>query len=224
MSPPTTVQKKKRILRARGHARRKKLIDAATELLTTRQASEVSFRDIYELAEVPPGSAYHFFDNLEAVHLEVMVRFRESFGKALSAPFTPTEVSSWTKLTNTLISRAAKFYEATPAARQAYMGTMLPQGTITEENFAIGKLVEKLFNTYFKLPELENREMVFLLFPKIVNLIFAVSEASHGEITDEFQEEATTAGIGYLKMYLPEKLVSRRLKTPLAQVTQDDQQ
>jgi hypothetical protein len=153
-----------------------------------------------------------------------MIRFRESFAEALSTPFTPEEVSSWTKLANTLISRAAKFYQATPAARQVYMGTMLPRGIVTEENFAIGKLVEKVFTTYFKLPELENREMVFLLFPKIVNLIFAVSVTNHGEINDEFLEEATTAGIGYLKMYLPEKLASRHPETPLGQITQDSQQ
>ena len=57
----TTTQSTKRTLRARGRARRKKLVDAAVKLLATRQATEVSFRDIYESAEVPPGSAYHFF-------------------------------------------------------------------------------------------------------------------------------------------------------------------
>ena len=141
--------------------------------------------------------------------------------EALGAPFTSEEVCTWPELAKTMVSRAAKFYEATPAARQAYMGTMLPQGTITEDNILIGKWVEKSFTTYFKLPDFDNREMVFLLFPKIVNLIFAISVTNHEKITDEFAEEATTAGIGYLKMYLPEKLANRRLETPLTRVAQD---
>ena len=64
-----------RRLRARGKARRENLLEAACQLLTEKTAEEVSFKDIYELAEVPPGSAYHFFENLEKLGEQAVQRW-----------------------------------------------------------------------------------------------------------------------------------------------------
>ena len=201
--PPT------RRLRARGKARRENLLDAACQLLTEKTVEEVSFKDIYERAEVPPGSAYHFFENLEAVHVGLMERFGQKFLSTLTTPFKPEETNTWCDLVDTLTIRAADYYAENPVARQVYMGATLPQGTITKENLAIGKVVEELFSEHFKLPEIKNQSLVFTLYPKLVNQVFAVSVTNHGTITPDLMEEATTVGKGYLKMYLPEKLPKR---------------
>ena len=49
--------------RKRGRERRKLLLKAAYELLDARPVEDVSFRDIADQADVPEGSAYHFFAN-----------------------------------------------------------------------------------------------------------------------------------------------------------------
>jgi len=47
----------------RGRERRKLLLKATYELLCVRPVEDVSFRDIADRADVPEGSAYHFFAN-----------------------------------------------------------------------------------------------------------------------------------------------------------------
>jgi AcrR family transcriptional regulator len=49
--------------RKRGRERREKLVQAAYDLLSERPIEEISFREIAERAEIPEGSAYHFYSN-----------------------------------------------------------------------------------------------------------------------------------------------------------------
>ena len=56
---------------ARGRERREKMLRAATELLSEKELSEISFNDVAALAGIPKGSAYHFYANVMELYAEL---------------------------------------------------------------------------------------------------------------------------------------------------------
>ena len=50
-------------VQTRGVARREALVNAAMELLSEQLPQDISFREIAKAADVPEGSAYHFYAN-----------------------------------------------------------------------------------------------------------------------------------------------------------------
>ena len=203
------IQPPKRLMRARGKARREKLLDAASELLSGHTSEELTYKDIYRHAGVPPGSAYHFFDNIEDVFDGLLERFSLELYDLLVEPFQSEEIPNWMTLANKLVERGVDYYDRNPAARQTLMQPKQPQGRVSEADTRSGVAVQEIFNRYFILPEMNNPTRVFTFFTKFVNLIFSVSVTQHGTITEEMCEEAQTAGNGYLKMHLPEKLMKK---------------
>ena len=63
---------RKSSLRVRGIARRDKLLEAARELLKSREMDEISLGDVAKLAKVPKGSAYHFYSNIVDVYASLV--------------------------------------------------------------------------------------------------------------------------------------------------------
>lgn len=198
-----------RAMRVRGRARKEKLLDAACELLSKQCAADVTFKDVYECAGVPAGSAYHFFNNIESVFVALKERFNLELTKTLDKPLQDEKVHSWDDIGNELIDRVMSFYSRHPAARHTLMRTDFPHGRIYESDRRDGKRTELLFDRHFVLPDIANRSMIFIMAVKIVNLMFAMSCLQQRQIDDQMCSEAKTAAIGYLKMYLPEKLDKR---------------
>lgn len=199
----------KRRIRTRGKLRVEQLLDAASELLAERGVEEVTFRDIYEKAEIPPGSAYHFFDNIEALHSALFDRFADELIEYFANSFSPESVSSWMDLLDSLVEKAVEYYNSHAAARKILMQPRIQIGVIHEADRRSGAKVEDLMDRFFILPDLKNRTEILILTTKLCYLMFAISITTYGIITKEMCEEAKTVGKGYLKMYLPEKLEKR---------------
>jgi AcrR family transcriptional regulator len=199
----------KRRIRTRGKLRVEQLLDAASELLAERGVEEVTFRDIYEKAGIPPGSAYHFFDNIEALHAALFDRFANELIDYYAGSFSLDSVSSWMELMDALVENAVEFYNSHAAARRIIMQPKIQTGVINEADKRSGMRIEGVMNRLFMLPELKNRTDIFILLGKLAYLVFAVSITTYGKITEEMCEEAKTVTKGYLKMYLPEKLEKR---------------
>lgn len=198
-----------RTLRVRGAARKEKLLNTACELLARHNVTELAFKDIYECAGVPAGSAYHFFNNMEGVFAALKERFSLELTKALDKPLDEERILVWEDIGNELIDRVKSYYSRYPAARRALLQTGFPHGRIYESARRDGKRTELMFDRYFVLPEISDRSMIFIFAVKIVNLIFAMSCLQEGQITEEMCSEAKTAALGYLRMYLPERLARR---------------
>lgn len=199
----------KRSIRARGKVRRTQLLVAASKLLENREVEEITFKDIYEYADIPPGSAYHFFDNIESIHVALYDQSAVQLFEYILGHLNPLKRGDWMELLDNLVSNVATFYNNNPAARRIILNSKRPLGVISEEDKIAGIKTEKLMEQYFILPEIKNRLQIFILSTKIVHLFLSISVIHHGMITDELIEEAKTAFKGYLKMYLPEKLERR---------------
>jgi len=191
-------------VRKRGKERRKKLLQAAYELLCEQPIEQISFRSIADRAGVPEGSAYHFFANRFDVFTALANELSEEFIKAHRHPVPAANRKSWQDLANYLVDVGARVYAASPPARQLLIGGKTPPEVKQADRIndrSVGNVMFEVFSEYYPLPDSRELRDAFYYFIEITDLIFTLSVIEHGEITKPMLEEAKRAGWGYLGTY-----------------------
>jgi len=188
-----------------GRERRRQLLDAAYDLLCERPIEDVSFRDIAERAEVPEGSAYHFFANRFDVFSALAKVLSERFIAAHRKPVPAAALASWRHLAGHLIDVGARVYAHNPPARQLFIGGKTPPEVKLADRINdrdVGNVMYEVFAQHFDIPVTTSMRDAFYYFIEITDLIFTLSVIEHGRITRGMQDEAGRAGIAYLATYL----------------------
>jgi len=199
-------------VRKRGKHRREALLHAAYDLLCENPLEEITFLDIAERAEVPEGSAYHFFANRYDVFMalsdELNLRFVDLVWRPIPAPHR----HSWQALVRFQLGRVATLYNETPPARKLLIGGTTPPVFQQQERIRerrVGLVTYEVFNTYFELPELRRPKDIFFYYIELTHVMFSLSVARHDRIVKSMLEEAARVGIAYLNLYLPEVLPAK---------------
>jgi AcrR family transcriptional regulator len=201
------IPARKRRMRKRGEARMEQLLDAALSLLRDREWSEITFRDIYEHAEIPPGSAYHFFDNIDAIHSTLIDKIHRQL---MDHMFIPRTTSTWLQYIDHFVDSAIRFYNANIVARRLLVGSLNHHYTNPADRLS-GQGLERALDMHFILPEISNRTNIFIIATKLGHLVICMSCVQSGIVTEEMAVECKAAIKGYLRMYLPEILEKRQL-------------
>jgi len=191
--------------RAPGRERRKALLAAAYELLCERDIDDVSFRDIASRANVPEGSAYHFFVNRYDLFAALGKTLSDQFVEAHREPVPPSRRKTRRELAAHLVDVGAKVYRQNPPARQLLIGGKTPPEVKQADRIndrAVGEAMHDAFSRYFDIPDNDEMRAAFYYFIEITDLIFMLSVIEHDEITPGMLEEAKRAGVAYLITYL----------------------
>jgi AcrR family transcriptional regulator len=196
----------------RGNERRNKLLVSAEKLLESIPVEQLSFRQISEHAEVPEGSAYHFFANKYDLLTALASDMAEHFSDIYRAPIPAGAIHSWHELADLFVERAAQMYSNNPAATQIWLGGRMPPQVKLADRIgdrAVSDVIHEIFDSYFILPELPRKRDVFFFYMELADVILSLSVIEHGEITPSMLEEAKRAGRGYLATYLPSVMTRR---------------
>ncbi len=211
MAPKETVglRKKNTGIRKRGIERRAQLLKAAYDLLCDQPVEEITFISIALRAEIPEGSAYHFFSNKYDIFSALAVELTEVFISALKQPFKPGQIMCWEDLADQFIDRGVRVYKKNPPANKLFLGGKTPpeiklQDRVNDQ--VVAEAMLEVFNTYFHLPDIPEFKKSLYFFIEITDLMLSLSIREHGNITKPMIEEAKKAGKGYLAVYLPEEL------------------
>lgn len=199
------VRKSHTVMNQRGIERRSKLRQAAYELLCERDIEDVSFRDIAARADVPEGSAYHFYANRFDLFTALAGDLSDLFIKAHQADVPPKRCGNWQDLAAHLVEVGAKVYAENPPARALLIGGKTPPEVKQADRIndrRVGEVMYNVFARYFVLPETAGLRAAFYYFIEITDLIFMLSVIEHGEITPAMLKQAKLAGTGYLAHYL----------------------
>lgn len=191
-------------MRAPGLRRRQALIDATCELLCERDIEDVSFREIASRANVPEGSAYHFFANRFDIFSAVADTLSEKFIAAHEQPVPESKRESWENLAGHLVEVGAEVYAQNPPARQLLIGGKTPPEVKQADRLndrAVADAMHVSFSRYFEIPDTDEMRFAFYYFIEITDLLFTLSIIEHGEITEQMLAEAKRAGVAYLKTY-----------------------
>lgn len=189
----------------RGIERRRKLLEAAYDLLCEHDIEEVSFRDIAARANVPEGSAYHFYANRFDLFTALADDLSGLFVEAHQQKVPPSRRKTWQDLAAYLVEVGARVYAENPPARQLLIGGKTPpevKQADRNNDRTVSELMFEVFASHFELPDTAEMHSAFFYFIEITDLMFTISVIEHGEITPPMLEEAKRAGVGYLATYL----------------------
>jgi AcrR family transcriptional regulator len=188
----------------RGVVRRKKLLKAAYDLLCEHEIGDISFRDIAERAEVPEGSAYHFYANRFDVFSTLAGELSAVFVAEHRRPVPRESLGSWHKLAEHFLESGVRVYRNNPPARELLIGGKTPPEVKLADRVndrEVAQVMSDIFSTHFSVQDEVDLNSVFYHFIEITDLILTLSVIEHGEITDAMIQEARFAGIGYLANY-----------------------
>lgn len=198
------LRKEPVVTRAPGRKRRKALLDATYDLLCEKDIEEISFRDVADRAEVPEGSAYHFFANRFDIFSVLAKILSEQFAEAHEKPVPPSRRKTWQQLAGHLVDVGAGVYARSPPARQLLIGGKTPPEVKQADRIndrVVGDAMYRSFSRYFDIPDTDPMRDAFYYFIEITDLMFTLSIIESGEITPKMLAEAKRAGIAYLETY-----------------------
>jgi len=210
----TLLSTRKSTLRKNGIARRRRLLDAARSLLQDHDLDEISLGDVAAVADVPKGSAYHFYSDIKDLYVSLLADVEEELQTILKAPIR-RQVDSWTGVVEILTKRGIDYYAKNPASMKLQVGPKTPPDLKLHDrtnDVALGKIYEQQIGAFFELPEVADRSTIFFRAIEIADLMFALSVLEHGQITSDMEEEANRAMCAYLGCYIPKDL-PRRVKS-----------
>ncbi len=190
--------------RAPGRKRRQALLDAARELLCEHEIENISFRDIAKRADVPEGSAYHFFANRFDVFTELANAINKEFVQEHKKPVPPSKRESFAELAEYIVELGAKLYAKNRAAQQLFIGGKTPMEVTLADRVSdreVGDAMHRSFSRYFDIPDNDEMRAAFYYFIEITDLFFTLSMVRAGKITPTMLLEAKRAGVAYLKTY-----------------------
>ena len=195
--------------RAPGIARRKRLISAARALLAHRDLDQISLADVARAARIPKGSAYHYYDDILDLYVQLIGVFGEEMLEDVRRPLKGHSPGSWVDIVAALVRRGADYFNDHRAARQLLISPKTPPELKLKDRQSdkrIAKLFEEHIEARFVLPRGSGRTATFFRAVEIADLMFSLSMLEHGSITPQMTEEAIRAVTGYLKAHLPASL------------------
>jgi len=188
-----------------GRIRRQQLLDAAYQLLCEHPIEDISFRDIAARADVPEGSAYHFFANRFDIFSSLAKSLSDRFIEAHRRPIAARSRKTWKHLADHLVEVGANVYADNPPTRQLFIGGKTPPEVKQADRIndrAVGDVMHEVFSAHFNIPDTEEMRAAFYYFIEITDLIFTLSVIEHGDITLSMLKEAKRAGTAYLGTYI----------------------
>jgi AcrR family transcriptional regulator len=203
--------------RRTGNVRRSQLLDATRKLLDHREPTDISLRDVAKAAKIPASSAYHFYQDILDLYVQLVGQIDKEMLAEMQKPVTPP-LPDWQAVVEQNVRRAAAFFSANAAARKLIIGPDTPPAvklTDRSNDVTIGKLLERQIDEHFVLPVRKTRSAIFFRAVEIADLLFTLSMLEHARITPGMAREAVLASTGYLRMHFPDAL-PRRNEVPAA--------
>jgi AcrR family transcriptional regulator len=191
-----------------GVARRQLLLNTARKMLRTTRLGELSLGEVARRAKVGKGSAYFFYDDVNALCASLKQLIDNELQEVLRAPLTQS-VSSWQEVIRLLMHRGIAFLESDLAACQLSIGVdASPALKLMDRanDAALGRIFDEQISQQFVLPIIPDRPKLFYRALELADVMLSLSMIEHGKITPEYVEEGCRAALAYLRIYIPEKL------------------
>lgn len=174
-----------RHLRPAGLRRRELLLNSAVELLHEFRLEDITFKDVYQKADIPAGSAYHFFANKEQIVQALVDRYYRQHEADLMSPLDPGDTGSWIDIVSALNERAAAFHNKHAREAQAQFSPQLSHGTVVEQSQRIGDIIERHVTTHIDVTPGPPRTSPFHMMVFVVGEVFGEAIIDRGWISSE---------------------------------------
>lgn len=194
---------------ARGRARRQALLQAGRTLLSERDMDEISLTAVAEQAGIPASSTYHFYSDMKELYKDLA---RTIAAEIIGTPPTLSDALAWPEIVRAYLRVAFDFFNNDQAARQLMLGPKTAPDIKRAgcgQATGFGDALEKLLRSRFILPHLPDSAGLFYRAIQLSDVMFSLSIAEHGVISEFYFEESCRAALAYLGLYIPQFLCPR---------------
>jgi AcrR family transcriptional regulator len=198
-----------------GMARRQLLLNTARRMLRTTRLADLSLGEVARRAKVAKGSAYFFYEDVNALLASLAGVIDKELQEVLREPVSG-RVTSWQDIFRLMFERGVAFLESDPAACQLTIGVdTTPALKLLDRtnDIALARIFDEQISWVFELPPIPDRPKLFFRAVELADVMLCLSMVEHGRISREYVEEATRAAIAYLQTYIPPKLPRRSSET-----------
>jgi AcrR family transcriptional regulator len=188
----------------RGDERRRKIQQAVLELLVEKSISELSQKEIQEYCQTPPSSFRHFYPDLNILYAELVAIFYADLRRYWRQNFPFRSVATWQDIGDMAIKTSVEFYRAHPAYVELMLSGNAPEKIKRRDR------MDEFLQAFLRQAM---KRLGVNVTPKIVDalhhafqfteLIFSISVARDGTITDEAVVEAQRVARAYMSLYIP---------------------
>lgn len=195
---------KKGNTQARGRVRREQLCAAALECMEIIPIDVLTLSDVAQRAAVPKGSAYHFYANIQELYAELVADFGAEGCEAILLA-EDVRVESWHDVVRLCIEQGVDHLNASPVGRHLVLGPKVPmelKWSDRRNDVKLGKVMCAQIERYFEVPDFPGRDEKFFYAIELADLLFCLSVAEHGRVTDAMRSEGVRAACAYLGLYL----------------------
>jgi AcrR family transcriptional regulator len=198
--------------RAAGRLRYEKLLDATDQLLSERDAGDISLYDIANRAKVPSASVYHFLPSMTAALVGLAQRYLERLNGMLDEPLDHATLKGWQDVAAIKAEAGRQFYESHIVAKKLFLGSdyswqVRQQEAVVNRRSAV--YVARDYHRHFVIPGIESLVGKIEIAIGLMDATWSMSYIRHGCVTDDYAEEANRAYIGYMRSYIAEHAEKR---------------
>ena len=197
---------------ARSLERRRRILAAGRELVTSESITSLSLYDVARVADIPPSSVYHFFPKLETLLQALSVEVFEAFDRCIDEPIEPDTIRHWSDIGHTLEQRMQDYYRSNAMARALILGQHLHSDILVadhQHDDEMGRRIQAIYAQFYQLPPLPESYNIFAIALQVADKVYAMSHQEYGNITDTMAREGWRAAKAYLSLYLPAHLPRR---------------
>jgi AcrR family transcriptional regulator len=198
--------------RAAGRLRYEKLLEATDQLLSERDAGDISLHDIADRAKVPSASVYHFLPSMTAALVALAQRYLERLHSMLDEPLDHASLKGWQDVAAIKAEAGRQFYESHIVAKKLFLGSEYSWQVRQQEalgNRLSAHHVTRDYNRHFVMPGIESLVGKVEIAIGLMDATWSMSYIRHGCVTDDYAEEANRAYIGYMRSYIAEHVEKR---------------
>ncbi len=182
---------------------------AVMKLIERREANDISIYDISRECGMATSTVYHHYPNIEHLFQSLMEDVFTDFDAILDNCINPDEVKHWSDINQMIESGYVKYYEDNAIAQKLILSrhtfTSINHSDV-ENDFILGKRVEKIYRSYFNIPELPENINIFAIALQTADKVYSLSYREHGCIRNDMAEEAVRLTQAYLGLYLPNQM------------------
>jgi AcrR family transcriptional regulator len=197
---------------AAARARVDSILDAADDLIASRQLETVSLPLIARAAGVPASSLYHFFPSTEAILVALVRRYNAKQDILLEQALASAPRDSWQAMLRELAMVARAFYDENPVYTRLVLRTAAFGGlrqADDEHITELGRRMLEVLNQFFHMPDAPDLALRLGIAIALSDRIWALLPDQNGKISDMAFEESVLAMIAYLSNYLPPRMAAR---------------
>jgi AcrR family transcriptional regulator len=207
------LQKTRRKPQARGIARRKKLVQAAKELLKHCELENISLADVAKHVNIPVPSIYALYPKLNDIFAQVLAEYDHELVNELNDILKPATTNSWLDVIYDALDHRLEYFKRNPVYLKLRLGGAVPSeirysdARLSGINFAskLSSLVSKLY----VIPNMPQDDLHWIVSLDLMEGILSSAYIREGELSEVTVEEAKRALVAYLKLYIPEYIPRR---------------